>query len=68
MYGADLAVLVVPFLDGSSNRIEASTDLEEVGMVSAAESDEVCSVSFFGGGPLLLLGVGSCIKQSSEDG
>ena len=40
----------------------------EVGMVSAAESDEVCSVGFFGGGPLLLLGVGSCIKQSSEDG
>ena len=39
----------------------------EVGMVSAAESDEVCLVCFFGGGPLLLLGVGSCIKQSSED-
>ena len=28
MYGADLAVLVVPFLDGSSNRVEAGTDLE----------------------------------------
>ena len=40
----------------------------EVGMVSAAESDEVCSVGFFGGGPLLLLGVGSCIKQSNENG
>ena len=39
----------------------------ELGMVSAAESDEVCSVAF-GGGPLLLLGVGSCIMQSSEDG
>ena len=26
--GADLAVLVVPFLDGSSNRVEAGTDLE----------------------------------------
>ena len=24
--------------------------------------------SAFGGGPLLLHGVGSCIKQSSEDG
>ena len=28
MNGADLAVLVVPFLDGSSNRVEAGTDLE----------------------------------------
>ena len=28
--GADLAVLVVPFLDGSSNRVEAGTDLEEL--------------------------------------
>ena len=28
MYGADLAVLVVPFLDGSSNRVEDGTDLE----------------------------------------
>ena len=37
----------------------------EVGIVSAAESDEVCSVGFFGGGPLLLLGVGSRIRQSS---
>ena len=27
MYGADLAVLVIPFLDGSSNRVEAGTDL-----------------------------------------
>ena len=27
MNGADLAVLVVPFLDGSSNRVEAGTDL-----------------------------------------
>ena len=26
--GADLAVLVVHFLDGSSNRVEAGTDLE----------------------------------------
>ena len=26
MNGADLAVLVVPFLDGSSNRVEAGTD------------------------------------------
>ena len=26
--GADLAVLVIPFLDGSSNRVEASTNLE----------------------------------------
>ena len=40
----------------------------EVGMVSAAESDEVCSVGFFEEGPLLLLGVGSCLKQSGEDG
>ena len=30
MNGADLAVLVVPFLDGSSNRVEAGTDLEDV--------------------------------------
>ena len=30
MNGADLAVLVVPFLDGSSNRVEAGTDLEEL--------------------------------------
>ena len=30
MNGADLAVLVVPFLDGSSNRVEAGTDLESV--------------------------------------
>ena len=30
MNGADLAVLVVPFLDGSSNRVEAGTDLEVV--------------------------------------
>ena len=29
MNGADLAVLVVPFLDGSSNRVEAGTDLED---------------------------------------
>ena len=29
MNGADLAVLVVPFLDWSSNRVEAGTDLEE---------------------------------------
>ena len=29
MIGADLAVLFVPFLDGSSNRVEAGTDLEE---------------------------------------
>ena len=28
MNGADLAVLVVPFLDGSSNRVEAGTNLE----------------------------------------
>ena len=28
MNGADLAVLVVPFLDGTSNRVEAGTDLE----------------------------------------
>ena len=28
MIGADLAVLFVPFLDGSSNRVEAGTDLE----------------------------------------
>ena len=28
MNGADLAVLVVPFPDGSSNRVEAGTDLE----------------------------------------
>ena len=28
MNGADLAVLVVQFLDGSSNRVEAGTDLE----------------------------------------
>ena len=27
--GADLAVLVVPFLDGSSNRVEAGTDLDD---------------------------------------
>ena len=30
MNGADLAVLVVPFLDGSSNRVEAGTDLEGI--------------------------------------
>ena len=30
MNGADLAVLVVPFLDGSSNRVEAGTDLDVV--------------------------------------
>ena len=29
MNGADLAVLVVPFLDGYSNRVEAGTNLEE---------------------------------------
>ena len=35
MNGADLAVLVVPFLDGSSNRVEAGTDLEaKVGLSS----------------------------------
>ena len=33
MNGADLAVLVVPFLDGSSNRVEAGTDLEVVVVV-----------------------------------
>ena len=30
MIGADLAVLFVPFLDGSSNHVEAGTDLESV--------------------------------------
>ena len=34
MIGADLAVLFVPFLDGSSNRVEAGTDLEAVSVVS----------------------------------
>ena len=29
MIGADLTVLFVPFLDGSSNRVEAGTDLED---------------------------------------
>ena len=29
MNGADLAVLVVPFPNGSSNRVEAGTDLED---------------------------------------
>ena len=33
MNGADLAVLVVPFLDGSSNRVEAGTDLEEAALI-----------------------------------
>ena len=34
MIGADLAVLFVPFLDGSSNRVEAGTDLEAGGCFS----------------------------------
>ena len=29
MIGADLVVLFVPFLDRSSNRVEAGTDLED---------------------------------------
>ena len=36
MNGADLAVLVVPFLDGSSNRVEAGTDLEDLPWSSRA--------------------------------
>ena len=38
MNGADLAVLVVPFLDGSSNRVEAGTDLEVVVLSSMLSS------------------------------
>ena len=41
MNGADLAVLVVPFPDGSSNRVEAGTDLEDL-MLFAALSNAVC--------------------------
>ena len=33
MIGADLAILFVAFLDGSSNRVEAGTDLEEITVV-----------------------------------
>ena len=36
MIGADLAVLFVPFLDGSSNRVEAGTDLEVFVIISLA--------------------------------
>ena len=41
MNGADLAVLVVPFLDGSSNRVEAGTNLEAVNVVNFDIADTV---------------------------
>ena len=45
MNGADLAVLVVPFLDGSSNRVEAGTDLEDKIMVSGGITKDDISKS-----------------------
>ena len=44
MIGADLAVLFVPFLDGSSNRVEAGTDLEEPGAVSVLTASGVADI------------------------
>ena len=47
MNGADLAVLVVPFLDGSSNRVEAGTDLEDDSMIYWCIVCRISSVVFF---------------------
>ena len=54
MNGADLAVLVVPFLDGSSNRVEAGTDLE-VPKWYSAESTEAMRIKFLAQGNNILL-------------
>ena len=45
MIGADLAVLFVPFLDGSSNRVEAGTDLEVKVMFCGGITKDVMSKS-----------------------